>query len=469
MSQYPYVPLPAAPAGRGRPGLVTAVGVTSIIVASICLIGGLANGFYVFGVQWLGRISANQAQSQMASAAVAQQAAAATGGGVFGVPSPDQLERENAAEQARLAGRRDALVELFTGLHELSDDQRRQLAAVLGRHADRIVPHSVFTARGVTAADVRDWVQRAGSLPADAPTASPPVFFRLTAGELTLYDDRAVFRAGDGTGTIRSAARDGESLDGLRFTLAATDGGTLEAPASAGGDPAAGSPAGPATTPVRIHRSGMADADVEQAIQMIETNLSGNGATALNPSQLATLRRELQTHVPALVSPGTAYQPARFVANPTGGPATLYLTNGSIEIDSSGTVVTQSSNAVHQVTLNPVAGVLMVGELFASAALAVFLLVSGIMLLRHSPRAAGLHWLYAVVKLPVAVLGGVTFAWVTTELSSGFGRMNGTGPAGQGPVTFAWTMALAAATYPVVLLFVLSSRTVRTYFASERR
>jgi hypothetical protein len=464
-SAYSLPPGTPRPTDRVRPGLVTAVGVASIVVGSICLVGGLASGFYVMGVQWIGRVAANQAQSRMASAAFAQQAAAAgavgTGSGVPGVPTPDELERELAAERAVLAGRRDAVVDLLAGLQPMADDQRQELSAFVGRHAEQVVPPAAFGPAGLTAEAVRAWVLGTGSLPADAGGRTPPVFFRLAGGDLTVYADRAVYRPnGGGAGALRSAARDGATVDGLRFTLKSAVDPTRDET----------TPVGPATASATssasiVYRSGLSEQDVEQAVAAIEANLSGNGEATLSTAQLATLRRELRDRVPALVSPGTSYQPARMVSNPPAGPVTLHLTNGSIVINAAGSVVAWRSNAVHQVTLSPVAGVLMIGEFFTSAVLAVFLLVAGILLLRDSPRAAGMHWLYALAKLPVAVLGGVTFAWVTTELSSGLGRLGGGPPSPGQPHALAWVLAVAAAAYPVVLLCVLPSRTVRDYLA----
>jgi hypothetical protein len=135
-----------------------------------------------------------------------------------------------------------------------------------------------------------------------------------------------------------------------------------------------------------------------------------------------------------------------------------------------GTVQLQVSSAVHEIVMNPVAGVLMIGEFVASAMLAVFLLVSGILVMKNSPRGAGLHWIYALVKLPIAILGGVTFVWVLGDLKSGMSRMGLSGASGgdSGVIMFGVVMAVIAAIYPLILMIVLSTPSVRQFYASER-
>jgi hypothetical protein len=109
-----------------------------------------------------------------------------------------------------------------------------------------------------------------------------------------------------------------------------------------------------------------------------------------------------------------------------------------------------------------------------SLLLAIYLLVTGILTLRGSRAGGRLHLIYALIKIPLVVLGA--YLWWQLEsqflgvLSTVAANTTGVRPP---PVTSAsasvlsahvtW-IAILAAVYPIVLLVLLSSRTVRDYF-----
>ena len=450
--QY-YVPQAAAVALR--PGLVTAMGVTSIVVAGLSLLAGIISGLYTRHMYTIGQEAANRARSVTGSGGAGGAPVATPS--VLTLPTPADLERAAAADNQRLERRRDSLVELFNGLQEMTTAQREQLAALLGRYAERMVPHSLFQGPALSPADVRTAVRRAGVLPRPSPNEPETAWFELPAGRMEIYADRAIFRPADGTGNLRVAApKDGPSVEGLRFTLA------FDQPAA---EPVKGAPARGV-----IHRSGLNDQQVETVIRAVVQQCETGFSRSPTPTQLATFREELRKRLPPLVTTQYLHAPVNQVMVDPDGSIGVKFASGSLLVDSMGTVQFRVSGAVHEVVMNPVAGVLMIGEVVASAMLAVFLLVCGILVMKNSPRGAGLHWIYAMLKLPIAVLGGVTFVWVLGDLKSGMMRIGvpGSSSGTEGVIMFGVVMAVVAAVYPLILMIVLSTPTVRQFYASER-
>src|SRR3954447_1945178 len=103
-SPYSYPPLPSgippvpgapwyASPQVGRPGVLTAIGVVSIIVASISLLAGLGVGGFGLMVRRVGQMARGQASAAAASGPRAGQAAgpggsAAGGPTILGAPDP---------------------------------------------------------------------------------------------------------------------------------------------------------------------------------------------------------------------------------------------------------------------------------------------------------------------------------------------------------------------------------------------
>jgi len=104
-------------------------------------------------------------------------------------------------------------------------------------------------------------------------------------------------------------------------------------------------------------------------------------------------------------------------------------------------------------------------EALLSAAVAAYLIVAGILTLRNSLSGARLHWIYLILKLPLALIAGGLTWWLWSE----FLTVQSTNPS-SGFASFAAITALIgivfAALYPLALIFILQSRTVRDYYKS---
>jgi hypothetical protein len=115
--------------------------------------------------------------------------------------------------------------------------------------------------------------------------------------------------------------------------------------------------------------------------------------------------------------------------------------------------------------------------------LAVLLLTAGIATLRESLKSPRLHNWWALLKFPAVVLSTATGIWIAVTMFDGFG-MTATQTAAGGntavttPVfgSMGWLMAipaigmgLVACIYPIIILVLFRTRTVREYYAEMRR
>jgi len=106
-------------------------------------------------------------------------------------------------------------------------------------------------------------------------------------------------------------------------------------------------------------------------------------------------------------------------------------------------------------------------------ALALYLLVAGIFMLRASPYAVRLHWWYVLLKIPLVIATTAVTVWMWSGLmKSMLTTMPAPAPGAPAAATMqSWMMhittfigALLSLAYPIALIFVLRSRTVRNYF-----
>jgi len=464
MSSYsgtmPPYPPPAAFGPRGaRPGILTAVGVTSIIVAGVCLLAGLIGSIWAFGTYRTAQVVATQNSSANAKSNAAAPVAV--------LPTPEALEDESAALRAARNNRRTSLIELLQVIRPMSPSVRQQIDGMLARYAERIIPQPLLTAPEVSTQDLREVIEKMGSLPPSQPGDSEGTFFQLRGtGLLEAYSNRAVFKPTDGSGALRSTgpattAEEDAAVAVQQAGIARADSRQTSRPQPL--PPPA--PPGNGGNPGQIHPSGLTEAQVQQ----IAAKAHAASQNKLNAAQMSAVQQALRSQTPPLVQSQMAYSPVRIALVNPDGSATIGFSDGTLVVDASGQIAQTLTNSLHSVTLDPIGLTLMIGEAIASLLLAALLLVSGILLLRSSSIAARLHWVYALLKLPLAVLGGVAFAWVMQDLMSGIGRLSGGGDGGSaGAAGIAMAIGIAGVIYPIVLIIVFSTGTVREFYATER-
>lgn len=115
------------------------------------------------------------------------------------------------------------------------------------------------------------------------------------------------------------------------------------------------------------------------------------------------------------------------------------------------------------------AAIVVAIESCLSLGLAIFLLLAGIMALRSSPAAGLMHLFYAIVKIPLAIVGGIAL----TRLSASMIRMMVTPPARPFPprsgVDFSgFFVCTAGMIYPIALLILLGTGSIRKYYRAAR-
>ena len=103
-----------------------------------------------------------------------------------------------------------------------------------------------------------------------------------------------------------------------------------------------------------------------------------------------------------------------------------------------------------------------------NALLAVFLIVAGILVLRSHPLGRRLHLIYAGLKIVAALLAAAATAWLWSEFMAVISAATPTGPTpgASSVAVFMLTIpALLGLIYPIVVLCVMESRSVREWYA----
>lgn len=166
-----------------RPGSVTALGILSIIVASLTFVGvviGVAQASVQLAMVQASRAMAMVTAAQRAQAQQQQQAAVAAG-----LP---------AKEQGLPPVERDVAISVFAARQSLSNERMAQLDAVLAEGGQTILSvRPGFMTSGV----VRAAIQSTAVGRSARSNQAGPAIFNLSKGALELYDDHAVFRPED--------------------------------------------------------------------------------------------------------------------------------------------------------------------------------------------------------------------------------------------------------------------------------
>lgn len=346
----PLPPIPVQPLTYGspvsrRPGLITAIGVISIVVASLTMLGAVVQGFQTLVMFSMARMTTAMAAASASSAAGAEELS----------PYPAEAGIADVDE-------RQAILRGLERAQRLAPARREQLDALLQAGG-----REMFLLRGpqLTVETVAANVSDSGQKYADDGNGAH--FFIVGQGEIEVYDDHAVFYPRDGGELISASAAE------------------------------ANAPIGPTTS------------DDTQ---------------------------------PPVVSPGGGAGTAVAGNNPSTVPVTAPL-------------------PTFQVSTFWL--VLLMVERLLSVGLAIYLLVIGILVLRQSPRGRRLHRIYAIAKIPLAVIGG----WATWRLwATFFAGMGAGAPANSVWGVWILLLTLLAVAYPIGLLIALSSRTAREYYDS---
>lgn len=435
----PAMPVPAealpysVPFQHARPGIITAIGVMCIVVACLSGIGSLGSGFYGFVFWVMSRATA----SMSATATTASTTTTTTTGsgasyswttnsGTSAVvnPSPTATPALPAADASAV------VIELSKTL-SLDGPHLRELDNLMRSHGRQVF--GVDQDASVGAATVRSDVTEHGT---DADKGS--IYFTTAQGRVDIYGDRATFVSADGGTTIDTSAKN--HSESVNQTAQATSGATAAA-----------------------QRTTLTKTQVAQVIAAVKA-MPG---PPLNAKQLASLRAELSKPNQQLVTPGDV-TPVSFVSNPSGGNAAIHFDTGSaLLLGSQGNVIS-SGPLIPRISISGAAAGMVIAENAASVAVAIYLLVVGIMVFRSYPRSPRLLRIYAMLKIPLALLAGVGLPWLAYQFAASISAsgMGTAVPASFGFIVWGIIIALLGCAFPIAVLIALSTRTCRDYFNS---
>ena len=175
-----------------RPGIITTIGIISIVVGSLGIIGGGLSALY-------GGLFYIMAQTTAAIASLPAPTAVPVS-----VPDNPILTADEpvvTGERGSDAPKRQIMIDTLATLRPLNDAHRKQLEALFALSGQDIFPD---TAKGLTVADVLRDVSDSGQLiatfqptPAASSAADGSEYFVIATGRIEVADDSAVFEPRD--------------------------------------------------------------------------------------------------------------------------------------------------------------------------------------------------------------------------------------------------------------------------------
>lgn len=408
----PTMPVPvqalpySIPASSGRPGLI-------IAIAVLCIIVGCISGMVSFfsGLEAVGFFVASKFSTMSARSATVVASPTASSAGSTGLPPADTAVATNELS------------------HELSLSGAyvRELNKLLRSHGREIF--GVDEDTSVTAASVRSAVTESSPPGQDG----APAHFVTVAGRVDLYPDRAVFTSADGSATEQTSAVNGTDATSQPSVASQSTGSAT------------------AVTPAQI----------TQALNTIQQTYG----VKLTPQQTAAIRTALSAPNQQLVTPGNT-MPVLSANRQPNGNVMVQFDSGMISMGPQGQVLFQSSN-----TFGPGSMMHIKGTTFAmievdavgSVALAIYIFVLGILLFRMSSRMPRLLRIYALLKIPLAILAGIAWPLMVYEIAASSGA---TGSSANWAY-FIWggTVTVLGCAFPIGLLIALRAKSVREYFS----
>ena len=305
----------------------------------------------------------------------------------------------------------------------------------------------------ITNAWVRESIKTHGS----APDPDSAAWFTTALGRVEVYPNHAVFKAEDGSMTIRSSA-----VERTESITSGSDGGT--------------STAGATTSPAQGQGSTLTKAEIRRIMVAVRRA----SPRTITPAQARTIEQQLGVPNQGFVTPGSA--------SPVTG---VTYSNGWLEVEfETGSVDVGPQGQINRVTTGTTAGfgpspfppntvrvrpplLVIVLEGLASLALAIYLLVVGILVCRSSFHSPKLLRAYAWIKIPLVCLASFGAGWLTWRILEVAGTASvsagGTLPP---PPGLGWAFLYAAivfvvgAAFPIFVLVCLRTGTVRRFFNS---
>jgi hypothetical protein len=428
----PIRPLPySMPFQHGRPGIISAIGILCIVVASLSGMASFVTGVYSFGFYMM-----SKAVSAMSAASAGP---IATAGPVSPVTS--------AVSDPLPPGDVGVAVNTLTPMLSLDSAHVRELDRLLRLHGRAVFAgddDKRLTAASIQS-DITAELKQTDSLDQTARFSTPE-------GTVTVNTDGADFVATDGTTRITTSARHQRNQTSSGVTVA-------NSTVRVRGFPSAGGFSSPGTT--------LTPAQVTQVIGAVQTS-SGN---ALNAAQIQSVRTSISVPNQSLVIAGSTTPVLSSFVQPGGNATITFDTGRMLILGPQGQIISSGVPAMPKFNVNGGLVAILICEAICSIALAIYLLVVGILVFRASFRAQRLLRIYAWLKIPLALVTGIGLSIFGYQLASGIannpamgGTSAGTAPVATSFIVWGVVMALLGLALPIGLLFALRSRTVNDYY-----
>jgi len=327
---------------------------------------------------------------------------------------------------------RTVAVDALQTLQPLSEPQKHQLEIFLAEHGDDVFPTA---GANLTAAQVKAIVTSSSNNPPSNTNDSANVSFITTRGTFAVYEDKVEFRRPGATDTITTS------------------------------DTAANSNAAP-TNPFGYRP--LTAAEVQQIVKTIRQQ----PGLKLSAAQITTFKQQLQNPQQQLVQAISISSPVMSATQVPDGSVWVQFASGStLTVDTAGQV-TASWNPMtagpSMFKISPWITAGVAAEAMIGIGLAVLLLIAGIQTMRQALVGKRLHLVWAWIKIPTAIAG-----WSLTILM--YYRMQQPMMAGMMPpgsatgmtfgyVAFAVGSVVVACIYPVALLILFRTRSMRMYY-----
>jgi hypothetical protein len=410
----------------GRPGVVTAMGVISIVVGGLGILGNIFAGMYAIMFCFMAAMGPTMLR-----------------GARFGdsVGPAEQTWLVNAMVQSQ-ARARSPVSQPFTA-------QRQQVVQkLLTDHGEL-----VFPSRSPSSAVANAQILSSGSyINSGDPSRSFIHFFMTPTGRLDVGDDFAGFYP-QGLDPSKTTAPPA----GLSATQVGAAMGALK--------PLAQTPLSPEETAVVRRELANPYQNLIGPLDDPRTQLTGlpdsaGGGKILHAAGGAIF----------YLPPASGAQVGEDEGISNGGPSPAAGSSTTAPATGGGPAgSTKGPPAKWQMSMT--AAVLTVIEAIASFGLAIYLLVVGILVFRFSRRGRWQHLVYAFLKPPLVLLCCISWYIAMTGMVASFasvgaatGRPNPMAGAAQGFLVMCIGWAVISSLYPIALIVTVHSRTVRDYY-----
>jgi hypothetical protein len=433
-SMPPQMPVPmrslpySMPFQHARPGIITAIGVLCIVVACMSGMASFVSGVYSFGFYMM-----SKAVSAMSVASAGPVTASSPVTAAVSDPLPP--------------GDVGVAVNTLTPMLSLDSAHVRELDRLLRLHGRAVFAgddDKPLTAASIQS-DVTVELKQTDSLDRKARFSTPE-------GTVSVNTDGAEFVATDGITRIATSARHQRDHTSSGVTVA-------NSTVQVGRFPSAGgfSSAGTTLTPTQVTQ-------VIAAVQASSTN-------AFNAAQIQSVRTSISVPNQSLVIAGSATPVISSFVQPSGNATITFDTGRMLILGPQGQIISSGVPAMPRFNINGGLTVVLICEALCSIALAIYLLVVGILVFRASFRAQRLLRIYAWLKIPLALVTGIGLSIFGYQFASGIannpamgGTSAGTAPVATGLIIWGVVMAVLGLALPIGLLFALRSRTVNDYY-----